>query len=144
MAQGEIVTLTQAEYTLWTGETVSYSDADWLRIVNVAKTRLAAFLCLPEWPTEIVADDLKMLLANFICAVLRWQGTPEAGISSKSVRNFTISFNSDSAVNAFTQLARNYADIIDRYSLCDSGMTVERSKHYNCAGKAEGGCCGCI
>lgn len=135
--------MTQDDYKLWTGETVSYSDADWVRIVNVAKTRLASFLCLESWP-ETVADDLEMLLANFICAVLRWQGTPEAGISSKSVRNFTISFNSDSAVNAFTQIAKNYSDIIDKYSLCDSGLAVEKSKHYGCKGQEVGGCCGRI
>lgn len=123
--------MTQEDYKLWTGETVSYSDADWQRIVNVAKTRLASFLCLDQWPATI-ADDLEMLLANFICAVLRWQGTPEAGISSKSVRNFTISFNSDSAVNAFAQVAKNYSDIIEKYSQCDSGLTVEKSKEYCC------------
>ena len=62
--------MTQDDYKLWTGETVSYSETDWQRIVNVAKTRLASFLCLESWP-EQVADDLEMLLANFICAVLR-------------------------------------------------------------------------
>lgn len=123
--------MTQDDYKLWTGETVDYSDEDWKRIVNVAKVRLASFLCLENWPSEI-ADDLEMLLANFICAVLRWQGTPEAGISSKSVRNFTISFNSDGAVNAFAQIAKNYSDIIEKYSQCDSGLTVEKSKRYCC------------
>ena len=126
--------MTQEDYKLWTGETVSYSEADWTRIVNVAKIRLAAFLCLDKWPEQI-ADDLQMLLANFICAVLRWQGTPEAGISSKSVRNFTISFSSDSAVNAFAQVAKNYSDIVEKYSLCDSGLTVEKSKEYCCYDK---------
>lgn len=136
--------MTQDDYTLWTGETVNYSTSDWTRIVNVAKTRLASFLCLDSWP-ETIADDLEMLLANFICAVLRWQGTPEAAVSSKSVRNFTISFDKDSAVNAFSQLAKNYSDIIEKYSQCDSGLRVEKSKVYNCAGKKEGGCCGnCI
>ena len=136
--------MTQDDYTLWTGETVNYSTSDWTRIVNVAKTRLASFLCLESWPEQI-ADDLEMLLANFICAVLRWQGTPEASVSSKSVRNFTISFDKDSAVNAFSQLAKNYSDIIEKYSQCDSGLKVEKSKVYNCAGKKDGGCCGnCI
>jgi hypothetical protein len=133
--------MTQDDYKLWTGETVSYSDTDWQRIVNVAKTRLASFLCLESWP-EQVADDLEMLLANFICAVLRWQGTPEASVSSKSVRNFTISFSSDSAINAFAQVAKNYSDIIEKYSLCDSGLEVEKSKVYNCSRKAAGECCG--
>lgn len=136
--------MTQDDYKLWTGETVSYSTTDWTRIVNVAKTRLASFLCLDKWP-DTMADDLEMLLANFICAVLRWQGTPEASVSSKSVRNFTISFSSDGAVNAFAQVAKNYSDIIEKYSQCDSGLTVEKSKFYNCSGKSEGGCCGnCI
>lgn len=123
--------MTQDDYKLWTGETVSYSDADWQRIVNVAKTRLASFLCLPEWPSDM-ADDLEMLLANFICAVLRWQGTPESSISSKHVRNFTISFKDDSAVNAFSQVAANYSDIVEKYSQCSSGMTVEKSKRFCC------------
>lgn len=125
--------MTKDDYKLWTGETVDYSDADWQRIVNVAKTRLASLLCLDEWPAE-VADDLEMLLANFICAVLRFQGTPEASVSSKSVRNFTISFNSDSAVNAFAQLGNNYSDVIEKYSQCGSGLKVEDSKRY-CCGK---------
>lgn len=123
--------MTQDEYKLWTGESVEYSAEDWQKIVSVAKARLAALLCLDEWPAE-TPDDLGELLANFICAVLRFSGTPEAGISSKSVRNFTISFKSDSAVNAFAQVASNYADIIDKYSLCGSGMTVEKSKRYCC------------
>lgn len=125
--------MTKDDYKLWTGETVDYSDEDWQRIVDVAKTRLASLLCLDSWPAE-VADDLEMLLANFICAVLRFQGTPEASVSSKSVRNFTISFNSDSAVNAFAQLGNNYSDIIEKYSQCGSGLKVEDSKGY-CCGK---------
>lgn len=125
--------MTKDDYKLWTGETVDYSNEDWQRIVNVAKTRLASLLCLDGWPTD-VADDLEMLLANFICAVLRFQGTPEASVSSKSVRNFTISFNSDSAVNAFAQLGNNYSDVIEKYSQCGSGMKVEGSKEY-CCGK---------
>lgn len=134
--------MTQDDYKLWTGETVSYSSADWQRIVNVAKTRLAALLCLDKWP-ETVADDLAMLLANFICAVLRFSGTPEAGISSKSVRNFTISFKSDSAINAFAQVANNYSDIIEKYSQCGEALAVEKSKNYNCAkSEGNGGCCG--
>lgn len=125
--------MTKDDYKLWTGETVDYSDEDWQRIVNVAKTRLASLLCLDEWPAD-AADDLEMLLANFICAVLRFQGTPEASVSSKSVRNFTISFNSDSAVNAFAQLGNNYSDVIEKYSQCGSGLKVEDSKEY-CCGK---------
>lgn len=136
--------MTQDDYKLWTGESVDYSAGDWQKIVAVAKTRLAALLCLDIWPAEM-ADDLAMLLANFICAVLRWQGTPEASVSSKSVRNFTISFNSDGAINAFAQVAKNYSDIIEKYSLCGSGFDVEKSKLYNCASRSEGGCCGgCI
>lgn len=123
--------MTQDDYNLWTGETVSYSEADWNRIVNVAKTRLASFLCLESWPSDM-PDDLEMLLANFICAVFRWQGTPDSSISSKHVRNFTINFKDDSAVNAFAQVAKNYSDIIEKYSLCDSGLTVEKSKRYCC------------
>lgn len=123
--------MTQNDYKLWTGETVAYTEADWQRIVNLAKTRLASFLCLEQWP-EQMADDLEMLLANFICAVLRWQGTPEASVNSKSVRNFTISFKDDSAVNAFAQVAKNYKDIIEKYSQCGDSLTVEKSKRYCC------------
>lgn len=125
--------MTQEDYKLWTGEATDYSESDWTRIVNVAKTRLASFLCLDQFPAQI-PDDLGMLLANFICAVLRWQGTPEASVASKSVRNFTINFGNDNAVNAFAQLAKNYSDLIEKYSMCDSGLTVEESKVY-CCGK---------
>lgn len=126
--------ITQDDYKLWTGETVNYPTTDWTKIVSVAQSRLASFLCLEQWPTEI-ADDLAMLLANFICAVIRWQGTPEASINSKSVRNFTISFKDDGAVNAFAQIAKNYSDIISKYSMCGDSMTVEKSKRYCCGNR---------
>lgn len=122
--------MTQEEYTLWTGESLSYSEEDWGRIVGVASGRLASFLCLDVLPTD-AGDDLQMLLANFICAVLNFQGSNNTQVSSKSVRNFTIHFDTNSAANAFAQVASNYSDIVERYSDCGTGLDVE-SYHGHC------------
>ena len=124
---------TQEQYTLYTGQASSYDDEDWEVLVSVAEMRLASFLCLESFP-ELTDDnvDLGLLLANFIAAVLKFQGDGDA-VESKSVRNFTINFKTSSAANAFSQIASQYSDIIDKYSECDLGVKVERSK---------GCCCG--
>lgn len=136
MAQEE-VNLTQSEYKLLTGQSVEYKSADWVVIENIAEIRLASFLCLDEFP-ELTADneDLAMLLANFICATLKFAGNSDE-ISSKSVRNFTISFKS-SAANAFGQIYSQYEDIIEKYSQCDLGIKVESSKRYCCGNYNDG------
>ena len=124
--------LTQEQYTLYTGMKTSYSESDWNTIVSVAEMRLASFLCLEEIPgTEesgvvVLPDDFALLLANFICAVLKFQGDGDT-VESKSVRNFTINFKSSSATDAFSQIATQYGDIIEKYSRCGMGVKVERS-----------------
>lgn len=131
------VNLTKAEYATLTGQIVSYSDADWALIEGIAEIRLASFLCLDEFP-ELTEDneDLAMLLANFICASLKFAGNSDE-ISSKSVRNFTISFKS-SATNAFEQIYSQYEDIIEKYTQCDLGIKVERSQRYCCGFNNDG------
>lgn len=123
--------LTQADYTTLTGQSVNYSAEDWLMIVNIASQRLASFLCLDEMP-ELTEDnaDLKLLFANFICAMLKFTGNSDT-ISTKSIRNFTISFKS-SAANAFQQIYSQYRDIIEKYTQCDLGIKVERSQRHCC------------
>lgn len=124
--------LTQEQYTLYTGLTTNYSSSDWESIVSVAEVRLASFLCLDELPYEgegsekTLPADLALLLANFIAAVLRFQGNGDT-VESKRVRNFTINFKSSSTANAFSQIASQYADIIEAYSECGTGIKVERS-----------------
>ena len=122
--------MTQDDYKLWTGESLTYSEEDWSRLLAVASKRLASLLCLEELPTPL-PDDLAMLLANFICAVLRFEGNGEQSVSSKTIRSFTISFNSPTAVNAFNQVSSNYGDIIGEYSACGFGFTVEKNM-YRC------------
>lgn len=122
--------MTQDDYKLWTGLTVNFSEADWERLANVASSRLASFLCLETLPSPI-PDDLQIVLANWMAAVFKFQGD-DARVVSKSVRNFTISFSSDSAANAFAQVAANYGDLLDKYSNCDSSIVVEQSKRYCC------------
>lgn len=130
--------LTQEQYTLYTGLNVSYSSSDWETIVSVAEVRLASFLCLEELPYEgegderVLPADLALLLANFIAAVLHFQGNGDS-VSSKRVRNFTINFKSSSAADAFSQIAAQYSDIIEKYSQCGLGVVVERQR---------GCCCG--
>ena len=129
--------LTQEQYTLYTGLTVNYSDEDWQAIVSVAEVRLASFLCLEELPgTEesgelVLPDDFALLLANFIAGVLRFRGNGDA-IESKRIRNFTINFKTSSATDAFSQIATQYGDIIDKYSNCGMGVKVERSGCHRC------------
>lgn len=130
MAQ-ETPIISKKDYTLLTGQSISYSDADWKMIVDIASIRLASFLCLDEFP-ELTEDneDLKLLFANFICASLKFEGNPDT-ISQKSVRNFTISFKS-SATNAFEQIYKQYEDIIEKYTQCELGIKVESSRRYCC------------
>lgn len=136
--------MTQEDYKLWTGEDASsYTQAQWLRIVANASTRLASFLCLDILPTNDqgkLPDDLQELLANFIAGVLEHHGTTGA-VASKHVRNFTISFSKTTAANAFAQIAAQYGDIIEKYTQCDLGIDVEKTSHYFC-GNYWGGC-GC-
>ena len=124
--------LSQDDYKLYTGQTVNYSSTDWTALVGIAEVRLASFLCLEQFPElDSSNKDLAMLLANFIAAVLKFQGDGDA-VESKSVRNFTINFKSSSAADAFSQIATQYSDIIDKYSQCDLGVRVERSRKYCC------------
>lgn len=124
--------LTQAQYKLFTGLTVTFTEEDWQTLVTVASKRLASFLCLGTFP-DLTDDnaDLAMLLANFIAAVLKFQGNGDT-VESKRVRNFTINFKTSSASNAFSQIASQYSDIIEEYSQCDSGVIVERSRGCHC------------
>lgn len=124
--------LTQAQFTLYTGKPMSLDSADWSAIVSVAEVRLASFLCLESFPElDNTNADLAMLLANFIAAVLKFRGDGDA-VESKRVRNFTINFKSSNASDAFSQIASQYGDIIDKYSECGIGLRVERSKGCPC------------
>lgn len=125
--------LTQDDYSLWTGETVTFEDEDWCRTVKVASSRLASFLCLETLPAPL-PDDLKDLLSNYISAVRTRQGG-DAQVESKSVRNFTIRFRTDDGANAFAQVAKNYGDILAKYSACGFGVDVERNVRHCCCGR---------
>lgn len=131
MQEEQTTVLSKDDYKLYTGQTVSYSDSDWDKIVTIATERLASFLCLEEFPV-LSGDntDLAMLLANFICASLKFSGNSDT-ISQKSVRNFTISFKSNAA-NAFQQIHSQYEDIIEKYSQCELGVKVESTRRYCC------------
>ena len=123
--------MTQDEYKLLTGQTLNYTNEQWATVQNIAKIRLASLLCLDTFPAlSSNNQDLALLLANFISATLKFQGSYDA-ISSKNVRNFTINFN-NSATNAFSQIYPEYKDIIEKYSQCGIGIKVERSACHNC------------
>lgn len=123
--------MTQDEYQLFTGSQVSYSEEDWATLVSVASSRLASFLCLSDGLPAELADDLKMLLANFLAGMFKHQGGAEA-IESKHVRNFTINFKTTASANAFAEIAEQYGDIIEQYSNCKNAFVVERTKGYCC------------
>lgn len=121
----------QDEYKLLTGQSVCLSDENWELLVDLAKMRLASLLCLDPFPElDDNNKDLVLLLANFLCATLKFQGAPDT-IESKSVRNFTINFRS-SATNAFEQIYSQYRDIIEKYDKCDMGVKVECSARHCC------------
>ncbi len=130
--------LTQDEYKLYTGASVNYSDSDWQKLVAIAASRLADFLCLPALPLDDkdnLPDELKMLLANFVCLMLSERGQ-NLRVSSKRVRNFTINYGTETAGNAFLKLENTYPDIIANYSECDSALAVEHNtpecSYYGC------------
>lgn len=124
--------MTQEQYKLFTGESVTYSDEDWAMLMSAAEMRLASFLCLEEFP-ELTDDNLDLveLLANFVSSVIHFQGGNGA-VEEKRIRNFTIRFASSSAANAFSQISKQYGDVIDKYSACDIGISVERSERCHC------------
>lgn len=170
--------LSQDDYMLYTDSTVNFTEEDWQKLVNIAASRLAGFLCLnslgvdSEEPLtaqeyddlqltaqeyddkgltaedydsggktllmlggEIdLPDDLAMLLANFMCIMLDNRGD-KTPIESKHIRNYTIKF-AEQAGSAFGKLRRLYGDIIEKYSMCNGGVCVERS--------ARGCYCGCF
>lgn len=129
--------LTQDDYKLYTGETSNLTDEDWSKIVSMSAVRLAGLLCLEELPTDEdgnLPEELKLVLANFICLLLAGRGR-NLQVSSKRVRNFTISYNNSSVTNAFAKLMQEYGDILGRYSNC-CGIAIERN-YPRC-----GGCCG--
>lgn len=111
--------LTQDEYKLYTGETSTLSAEDWLKMVGLASSRLAAALCLEALPEQDgeISEELKLVLANFICLMLAGRGR-NLQVSSKKVRNFTISYNNSSVANAFAKLEQEYGDILGKYSQC--------------------------
>ena len=122
-----------ADYNLYTGQNLCYSDEQWATVLNIAEIRLASLLCLETFP-ELTEEnqDLALLLANFICATLKFQGAPDV-INAKTVRNFTINFK-DSATNAFGQIYHQYRDIIEKYNNCGdkTGLKVEKSACRRC------------
>lgn len=128
--------MTQDEFKLYTNQTVNYTDDDWAILVNIAESRLASFLCLSEFPElDENNQDLAMLLANFLAASIKFAGNSDQ-ISSKSVRNFTISFKSN-ATNAFEQIYSQFEDIIEKYSKC--GLEIKVEKNAPCCGRFNNG-----
>lgn len=130
--------LTQDDYKLYTGETSNFSEEDWSKIVSLVAGRLAAQLCLEALPTDAdgnVSEELKLVLANFICLILADRGR-NLQVSSKKVRNFTISYSNNGITNAFAKLSQEYADIIGKYSNC-TGIAYER-RYPRCGGDCHG------
>lgn len=130
--------MTQDDYKLWTGQSSSYTSAEWTKITAAASARLASFLCLEALPTTLPAD-LEELLANFIAGVLSHQGS--AGeVERKTVRNFTVDFRESTAANAFAYIGQQYGDTIEKYSKCELSIRVEGNAHHCCGGLS----CDCL
>lgn len=125
--------LTQDDYKLWTGQSASYTSAEWQKIWNAASARLARFLCLDSLP-ETLPDELAELAANFIAATInRQEGT--GSVERKTVRNFTVEFRQPTAADAFAAIAGQFGDVIEAYTNCDLGINVEHSARHCCDGR---------
>ena len=129
--------LSIADYELYSGEKWPLPESDWCKIERIAELRLARQLCLEELP-DPMPDDLAMLLANFISYALVDNGA-NSGVESKSVRNFTIRFNTN-ASNAWDKLNQYFGDIIGEYSQCCNGVDIETTQSI-CGEYMGGGCC---
>lgn len=125
--------LTQDDYKLYTGETSNLSDEDWSKMVSLASSRLAAQLCLETLPADV--EEMNLVLANFICLMLADRGR-NLQVSSKKVRNFTISYSNNGITNAFAKLSQEYGDILGKYSNC-TGIAYER-RYPRCEGDCRG------
>lgn len=125
--------MTQDDYKLWTGQSSSYTSAEWTKITSAASTRLASFLCMDQLPSPMPADFEEMM-ANFIAAVISHQGA-NGEIESKTVRNFRVDFRQSVAANAFASIYQQYGDVIERYSKCGPTITVEHSARHCCDGR---------
>lgn len=126
--------LTQDDYKFYTGETISFSDEDWTKLVSMSAVRLAGLLCLEELPTNsegALPADLSMVLANFIYLVLSHRGA-DSRVTTKRVRNFSISYGDSNVSSAFAKLRDNYGDILDKYSNCGSGLGIEHNTRTCC------------
>lgn len=126
--------LTQDDYRLYTGETISFSDEDWTKLVSMSAVRLAGLLCLEELPTDsedALPSDLGMVLANFIYLVLSHRGA-DSRVTTKRVRNFSISYGDSNVSSAFAKLEDNYGDILEKYSNCGLGLDIEHSTRTCC------------
>lgn len=119
--------MTLENYNFWTNNKykLNFSQDEFDKIVNVAKTRLASFLCLSDLGNDL-ADDLEMVLAQFIALIMIDNSDNGEHIESKRVRNFSITFTNNTA-NIFAKLAKNYGDILNRYSECGFSFKVEKT-----------------
>ena len=122
--------LTQEEFQLWTKQAVTFSDEEWSEIVGLANARLASFLCLEELPPD---SALALPLAWLIRFTLDFE-SEDSKISSKRIRNFSVSFRGQEAANAFKKIADEFGDILDSYSNCGLAFSVERSACRRCNG----------
>lgn len=125
--------MTQDDYKLWTGQTASYTPAEWQKIWTAASARLARFLCLDELPKTLPAD-LEEMAANFIAATINRHGD-NGSVERKSVRNFTVEFRQPTAADAFAAIAQQYGDVIEKYGDCGLGINVEHSARHCCDGR---------
>lgn len=128
--------MTQDDFQTLTGQNVSALTASqWGLITSAAGERLASLLCLEELPEFTDKNrDLEALFAAFVAACIKFGGNGEE-IDSKTVRSFSIKLSTDSARSIFAVVARNFSDVVEKYSACDSGIKVERgSRCHYCGG----------
>ena len=117
--------MTLDDFNFWTNNKIKLDAEQFDIIVAVASGRLASFLCLENLPDPL-NDDLKLVLAQFIKLLLDDASDSGEKVASKSVRNFTIQFTNNTA-NIFAKIAKNYGDILNRYSDCGYAFKVEKT-----------------
>ena len=91
--------------------------ADPQAFIDLAEQRLMVLLCLEEAPDSTLWE---YLVSQYVKTLLDLNDI-NAGIKSKSVRNFSISFGSAS----FEDFNRNNADLLSEFSACPNGVMYQ-------------------
>lgn len=108
------------------GLPASVSDGDWVTFCESCEARLLAALCRSD-NVKPDSDDYTSwlsLLANWCKAVYAANQSGIRPTTAKSMRNFSVSYGADGAVD-LKNFYRNFSDLIAKFSECGSGVAMQ-------------------